>query len=1012
MEFQILGPLEVRSERGAVGLEGLKPRAVLAVLLLHPNEPVSAERLAVALWGEDAPAGAVKTVQVHVSRLRKALGDPDAVSTTPAGYRLRVRPGELDAERFTRGVEAGRRALGAGRPEQASALLRGALELWRGPPLAELEFEPFAQAEIARLEEQRLVALEARVEADLARGSHGALVSELTQLRAEYPTRERLTAQLMLALYRSGRQAEALEVYRDARVILIDAAGVEPGAELQRLHAAILRQEPSLDLPPPEEPRELDADTTSPLDDPELPVTPTSDRHSALPASPNRTIGRGSEIAAVAERLRAGSVRLLTLTGPGGVGKTRLALDAARAVEADFADGAQWVSLAAVRRPQDVAAAIVSSLAITPLAGESAEQAVERFLAAKHLLLIVDNCEHLPDAAAFIGGLAVTGPTVTVLATSREPLAVQAEQCYPVPPLALPERDTNPDLVADLDAVVLFCERARAHDPAFDSGADRMNAIAEICRRLDGLPLAIELAAARCGLLSPAEIAERLDAAVGAPGAAPRDVPARHRTLRATVDWSYELLSAAERDCFARFAAFSGGATVEAAEAITGVGIDTLDRLVAKSLLVRRDLGGRTRLGMLETVRAYAAERLRALADGDAVRERHHGFYLALARRHGTDPALTGTSRKEHFSRLDAETGNLAAALEWAAAQDATAPLLDLCAALVIYWFFRQRFANAVEWTDRALARPGGDPASQADCLVIKSWALWALGRHDEQRHVMEQADALTATLHGTPTRVGVLRTRAVQETFNGRLDLASAYADQADACARATGDPWQIATAAYARALAAGDRRELRARVDRAASLLEQTENAHHLADLFHIAGHRALASGDHDDAAEFLARGAALTRELDNPQEWMHVRGMSGLAALLTDDVTGAAAAFREQLELTRELVILPAAGDGLRGLAAVAAQHGDLDRAARLYGAAGAHRYGQPEQPFDVRVRDTFIGPARARHGAEAWDAAARAGAALGFRDAIAYALGEPRPQAAAVPMRSRVDHKTVG
>ena len=348
MDFQILGPLEVHGERGAVGLEGLKPRAVLAMLLLHANEPVSAERLAVGLWGQDAPAGAVKTVQVHVSRLRKALGDPEAVSTTPAGYRLRVRPGELDAERFARGVAEGRRALEAGDPQRAGIVLREALELWHGPALADLEFEPFAAAEIARLEEQRLVALEARVEADLARGAHAALVSELQQLRAEHPTRERLTVQLMLALYRSGRQAEALEVYRDARQILVEDAGVEPGAELQRVHAAILRQDPSLDLPTAavELPRERDADTTAPLGGQDVPVAATSERRSALPASPNRTIGRAHEVGSVAERLRSGPVRLLTLTGPGGVGKTRLALEAARAVELDFADGAHLVSLA------------------------------------------------------------------------------------------------------------------------------------------------------------------------------------------------------------------------------------------------------------------------------------------------------------------------------------------------------------------------------------------------------------------------------------------------------------------------------------------------------------------------------------------------------------------------------------------------------------------------------------------------------------------------------------------
>jgi tetratricopeptide (TPR) repeat protein len=206
---------------------------------------------------------------------------------------------------------------------------------------------------------------------------------------------------------------------------------------------------------------------------------------------------------------------------------------------------------------------------------------------------------------------------------------------------------------------------------------------------------------------------------------------------------------------------------------------------------------------------------------------------------------------------------------------------------------------------------------------------------------------------------------------------------------------------AAYVRALAAGDRRELRARVDRAASLLQHTEDAHHLADLFLVAGHRALVSGDYDDAAELLGRAGTLIRELGEPFDWMKVRGMSGLAALLTEDFAGAVAAFREQLELARELVALPAAGEGLRGLAAVAARDGDLDRAGRLCGAAGAHRYGQPEHPFDVRVRETFIAPAQVRHGAEAWGTAVRAGAALGFHDAIAYALSEPQPQPAAVP-----------
>jgi len=361
--------------------------------------PLARTALALALWGEEAPADATRTVQVYVSRLRRALGEPGAIATTPAGYRLRVRPGELDAGRFARGVEAGRRALAAGRLEQGGGLLRDALGLWRGPPLAELEFEPFAQVEIAQLQEQRLAALEARVEVDLALGRHAALIGELQGLLAEHPTRERFAADLMLALYRSGRQAEALGVYRDARRVLVERVGVEPGPELQRLQLAVLDHDASLELPPAggQGLAPLGADAARGLAQ-EPKAQPAASRRSALPRPPNRTVGRAREVGAVAQRLRAQQVRLLTLTGPGGVGKTRLAVEAARTVEADFADGAGFVPLAAVGRAEDVAGAIMGALAIVPLAGESVADAVERFVAVKQLLLVIDNCEHLPDA--------------------------------------------------------------------------------------------------------------------------------------------------------------------------------------------------------------------------------------------------------------------------------------------------------------------------------------------------------------------------------------------------------------------------------------------------------------------------------------------------------------------------------------------------------------------------------------------------------------------------------------
>ena len=377
-------------------------------------------------------------------------------------------------------------------------------------------------------------------------------------------------------------------------------------------------------------------------------------------------------------------MRLLTLTGPGGVGKTRLAAEVARAVDGDFADGAHFVSLAAVSRATEVAGAVVSAVGIAPLAGESAEQAVERFLAAKHLLLVLDNCEHLPAAAAYIGRLPTVGRTITVLADAPRSARCAGRAAISGHAAATAPRggDTRREAPCRGRVVALFCDRARAYDPGFELVDANADAVAEICRRVDGLPLGIELAAARCGLLAPGEIAERLATAYDALGTGPRDAPGRQHTLRATLDWSHGLLTAGERAGFARLAVFAGGATVEAAEAITGARLDTLERLVAKSLLVRRLEHGSTRVGMLETVRAYAAERLSAEPDKELVHERHYRYFLAHARRHGADLALFGPMRNEHFKRLDAERENIRAAFDWALEQDDGRATLELAAAI------------------------------------------------------------------------------------------------------------------------------------------------------------------------------------------------------------------------------------------------------------------------------------------------------------------------------------------
>ena len=1146
-----------------VGVPGGKQRALLALLAVRAPRPVSAESAAESLWPRAAPGEAIRSLQVTVSRLRRSLGAAgSALETVTSGYRLAVEADAIDAQRFETLVGEGRAARIRGDPVAARRLLDDALGLWRGPALSDVRFESFAQGEIARLEELRVVALEERIEARLSQGEHALVVHELEQLSSEHPSRERLVSLLMLALYRCGRQTDALEVYTRGHRRLDEELGLAPSPDIQRLQEAILRHDISLDavgdvaartatlpsgtvtflftdvegstrlltrlrgryaavlaehqrllraafdehdgcevqtegdaffvafvrasdaiaaavsaqrslasqcwpegvdvrvrmgvhtgeaevrqngyvgldvhraaricaaghggqvlissstrelvvdeLPDDVAVRDLGEHRLKDLDRPErlfqlvvgdLPAEfPTlaslSPGAGGLPPSPSRTIGREDDVRSIAERLGVGGVRLLTLTGPGGVGKTRLALEAARAVKADFADGAYFVSLAALRRPEDVPAAIVRTLAIVVVSGESDDQAAERFLTAKHLLLVVDNLEHVLAAAPFIGMLLDACPALTVLATSREPLSLHAEERFPVSPLALPARATpaDADALADVHAVALFCARARTRDPSFDLDDANAAAVAEICLRVDGLPLAIELAAARCGLLSPDEIARRLQDAPGALGSGARDAPARQQTLRATIDWSHDLLSDAEKQCFARFAVFAGGATVPAAEAITRAGLDTLDGLVTKSLLTRRQHAlAPTRLGMLETIRAYASEHFATAADVDVVRDEHCRYHLAFVQLHGSEPALWGADARQHLARLDAEIDNLHAALGWAVDRANARLASELVAALGCYWLRRHRYADAIDWADRALNLPDADadadPVPRAGALRTKARCLWQVGRAAEQPAVVAAMEAIARRL-GDPVLVSqALQLRVDALTADDRIDAADALADDALDWARAAGDTWEIAEASRQKAGLASTISDLRERVDSAASLLSDVGNDYRLASLLTGAAYAALCLGGDQDATHFAARATPIARALGGQFEHMINTGNTGLAALLTGETDAASQAFREELRLCREIVVRPVVFEGLRGLAAVAVVEGDDKRAATLVGAADAHRYDQAKDRVEIRLDDAFFEPARTRFGTDAWNATAREGSVLGFEDAIAYAL----------------------
>ena len=701
-------------------------RALLILLALDAGRAVSARSLIERLWPHERPADAANALQSLVSRLRVALrqaGLPDEVlESSAAGYRLAASPAAVDALAFESQARAGGHALAVGDPATAARLLREALARWRGPALADVAGQEFAAAPAARLAELRGAALLDRIEAELALGAAGpGPTGELRELTAADPLAERPAALLMRALAAAGRQAEALAVYQRTRDRLADELGVDPSQQLAQAHLAVLRQE----VPPAESPVALrpDADSRRTASPPTENAGRAARRSSRR--QPTSFVGRDCEVAAVLKQLA--TERLVTLTGPGGVGKTRLATETAEAVErltgADRAGtaGRAWLAaLAPVTEPSGVAHAVLDALglrerSIARRGADGGADPVDRLCAAlaeRDELLILDNCEHVIEAAAVLAArLLADCPGVRVLATSREPLRIGGESLYvvaplPAPPAAGPAGDARPPSdQGSFASVRLFADRAAAVLPDFELDAANAGPVAQICRTLDGMPLAIELAVPWLRTLTPAQLAERLDDRFALLTGGSRTSLPRHQTLRATVDWSWRLLSAPERALARRLAIFPGGATLTAAEQVcadpagperqAAAGPEVLPRsdilaalsgLVGKSILTmtERSDDGAPCYRMLETVRAYALERLAEADEESAARGAFARYFCELAET--ADPLLRTAGQMRWFHLLSAEQDNLHAALRWSIARGDAATALRLVRALGYYW--------------------------------------------------------------------------------------------------------------------------------------------------------------------------------------------------------------------------------------------------------------------------------------------------------------------------------------
>ncbi len=896
--FRVLGPLDAHQQGETIETGAPKQRLLLAVLLLSANGVVSREAAIDRLWDDDPPSRAEAAIQVYIHNLRRVLGR-DRIATRGTGYLLRAETGEIDALVFEQRLAEGRAALAAGDAPRAKGALDAALELWQGEALAGLPFVRFVAVERDRLGELRLVAEELRNEARLALGDHVELVPELSTFVAQHPYRELAWSQLMLALYRAGRQADALDAYRKAHAKLGEELGIEPSPRLRELERAILRHDPSLEL------------ERSPGEAPSMP----------RPATP--LVGRRPEIAAISALFESGA-RLVTLVGPGGVGKTRLGIATAQELGVASADGAAFVDLASLADATLVPSALASTLGVAD-EGDTVGGAIATRLAGSDLFLVLDNFEHVQDAAPAVAELLAGAPRLRILVTSRTPLRLQGEHVFAVPPLEIPREGIRFDELEQNDSAAVFLARARAVDRSSELTETNAPSVAEICRLLDGIPLALELAAARTRVLTPEQIVSRIARPLELLTGGARDLPVRHQTLRATIDWSYELLTPAQQTLFGRLSVFPGGCSLEAVETVCAPDLDSLSALLDHSLLRREQgPGGEPRFRMLATIRDYAAEHLSA-EERAPLRKRHAAHFLETAERMREIIAGSGAREAEFLAELEQDHDNYRAALRWAQEAGDDGTLLRLVTALRLFWMVRGHLAEGRSWYVTALTAPGAesDP-NRAGALSAGGILVYRMGEFELARRWWEEA----------------------RDEFERSGDVA--------ASARTLG---HLAGIAHAE----GD-------LERAAELWQESaDELRKLGDEMRLAialgnlGVAAASRHRYGDAVAFLEEALTLAQQANNWITECSILFNLGRATFELGEVDRGRRLLQDALRIADQLGYRELVAHCLLGLADIAAAQGDEPQGRRLLEACDylASTLGIRFQGDELAIRERAVG-----------------------------------------------------